>query len=86
MLNEVHNMDEYMGFVTGNKNRRKMLALLASNDELEGSRLAKSMRIARPSAEKVLAELIEKGLVVRADDSFRLTELGSAVEKRMQSI
>lgn len=79
-------MEEYLGYITGNKNRRKLLALLASKNELDGSKLAKNMRIARPSADKVLGELIEKGLVIQNDTSFSLTELGAAVEKKMQSI
>ncbi|WP_406660533.1 transcriptional regulator [Methanolobus sp. ZRKC3] len=79
-------MDELIGFVTGNKNRRKLLALLASRNELNGDKLAKNMRIARPSADKVLGELLDRKLVVQNDNSFSLTELGAAVEKRMQSI
>jgi predicted transcriptional regulator len=79
-------MDELIGFISGNKNRRKLLAILASKNGLEGSKIAKNMRIASPSADKVLSELLEKKLVVQNGTSFNLTDQGAAVEKRMQSI
>ncbi|WP_340820235.1 transcriptional regulator [Methanolobus sp. WCC4] len=79
-------MDELIGFVTGNKNRQKLLALLGSKHQLDAVKLAKNMHIARPSVDKVLGELIEKELVIQESDVYKLTEQGEALERKVQSI
>lgn len=79
-------MEELIGFVTGNKNRQKLLSLLSSRHELGAEKLAGNMHIARPSVDKIVEELLEKELVVRENGMYRLTELGEALERRVQSI
>lgn len=79
-------MEELMGFVTGNKNRQKLLALLGSKHQLDATKLAKNMHIARPSVEKIVEELMEKELVEKECDYYRLTELGETLERKVQSI
>ncbi|WP_292468136.1 MarR family transcriptional regulator [Methanolobus sp.] len=79
-------MEELIGFVTGNKNRQKLLALLGSRHQLDAAKLAKNMHIARPSVDKIVEELIEKELVEKESDLYKLTELGEALERRVQSI
>ncbi|MEZ5335538.1 MAG: helix-turn-helix domain-containing protein [Methanolobus sp.] len=79
-------MEELMGFVTGNKNRQKLLALLGSKHQLDAAKLAKNMHIAQPSVSKIVDELIEKDLVKKESDLYMLTELGEALERKVQSI
>jgi predicted transcriptional regulator len=79
-------MEELIGFVTGNKNRQKLLSLLGSRHELDAEKLARNMHIARPSVDKIVEELIEKELIMQENDMYRLTELGEALERRVQSI
>ncbi len=79
-------MEELIGFVTGNKNRQKLLALLGSRHEMNADLLARNMHIARPSADRIIGELVDKGLIMQDSDSYRLTELGESLERKMQSI
>lgn len=79
-------MEELIGFVTGNKNRQKLLALLGSKHQLDATKLAKNMHIARPSVEKIVGELLEKELIVQESDVYMLTELGESLERKVQSI
>lgn len=79
-------MEELMGFVTGNKNRQKLLALLGSRHQLDAAKLAKNMHIARPSVDKIVEELVEKDLIIKESDFYKLTELGEALERKVQSI
>ncbi len=79
-------MEEIIGFVTGNKNRQKLLNLLGSKGGLDEDRMAKNMRIAGPAVKRIIAELLEKGLLKHENGVYALTELGDAVEKRMRSI
>ncbi|MCM1986445.1 transcriptional regulator [Methanococcoides seepicolus] len=79
-------MEELMGFVTGNKNRQKLLALLESRGQLEGARIAKNMHIAKISADKILEELAAKELIVEESGFYKLTELGTTVTRTVLSI
>lgn len=79
-------MEELIGFVTGNKNRQKLLALLGSKHQLDAGKLAKNMHIARPSVDKIVEELLEKELIVRESDMYMLTELGETLERKVQNI
>ncbi|MBP1910056.1 MarR family transcriptional regulator [Methanolobus bombayensis] len=79
-------MEELIGFVSGNKNRQKLLALLGSKHQLDAEKLAKNMHIARPSVEKIVDELLEKELIFQDSDMYMLTELGELLEKKVQNI
>jgi predicted transcriptional regulator len=79
-------MEDMIGFVTGNKNRQKLLSLLGSKHDLDVDRLAKNMHIASPSARKIIDELLEKGLIKQENSLYNLTELGDSVEKRIRTI
>ncbi|WP_094227868.1 transcriptional regulator [Methanolobus psychrotolerans] len=79
-------MEELIGFVTGNKNRQKLLALLGSKHQLTADKLAKNMHIARPSVDKIVEELLGKELIEHECDVYKLTELGEALERKVQSI
>ena len=79
-------MEDLIGFVSGNKNRQKLLALLGSKHSLDAGKMAKNMHVASPSVNKIIQELLEKDLIKKDGTSYSLTELGEAVEKRIQSI
>jgi len=79
-------MDELIGFVTGNNNRQKLLALLGSKGSVDAARIVKIMHLARPFTDKILDELMEKKLIVKEDELYQLTELGTAVERRIHNI
>ena len=79
-------MDELIGFVTGNNNRQKILALLGSKGELDAVRIAKTMHLVRFTVDGILKELLEKELVVKTGELYKLTELGSAVEKQVHNM
>ncbi|MGM0771275.1 MAG: transcriptional regulator [Halobacteriota archaeon] len=79
-------MDELMGFVTGNKNRQKLLALLGSKGEMDAARIAKNMHVVKPSVDKILVELVEKELVAEEDGLYDLTDLGTTIERSFHLI
>ena len=79
-------MDEMIGFVTGNNNRQKVLALLGSKGELDAARIAKTMHLVRFTVDSILKELLEKELVVKTGELYNLTELGSAVERQVHNM
>ena len=79
-------MEELVGFVTGNNNRQKVLALLGSKKEMDVERIAKTLHIFRPSVDKITEELVEKELVEKEGANYRLTELGATVERMIHNI
>ncbi|TGC06752.1 winged helix-turn-helix domain-containing protein [Methanolobus halotolerans] len=79
-------MEDLIGFVSGNNNRQKLLALLGSKHNLDADKMAKNMRMAYPSVNKIIQELLEKDLIKQENGSYSLTELGETVERRVQSI
>ncbi len=79
-------MEELIGFVTGNNNRRKLLSLLGSKKEMDTERIARTMHIFRPSVDKIIEEMVEKELVEKQGDNYRLTDLGATVERTIQNI
>jgi predicted transcriptional regulator len=79
-------MEELVGFVTGNNNRKKLLSLLGSKKDLDAERIAKTIHIFRPSVDKIIEELVEKGLIERQESNYRLTELGVAVERMIHNL
>ncbi|MGB3908584.1 MAG: transcriptional regulator [Methanomethylovorans sp.] len=79
-------MEELIGFVTGNNNRTKLMSLLGSKKEMDAERIAKTMHVFRPSVDRIIEELVEKELLEKQGDNYRLTELGIAVERAIQNI
>ncbi|MDW7731850.1 MAG: winged helix-turn-helix domain-containing protein [Methanolobus sp.] len=79
-------MEDLIGFVSGNKNRQKLLALLGSKNKLDAEKMAKNMHVAYPSVNKIIQELLEKGLIKKDENIYSLTELGESVERKIQSI
>ena len=75
-----------MGFVTGNKNRQKLLALLESKGEMDAARIAKNMHVVKPSVDKILVELVEKELIAEEGGLYDLTELGTTIERSFHLI
>ncbi|APH38854.1 helix-turn-helix domain-containing protein [Methanohalophilus halophilus] len=79
-------MEEMMGFVTGNRNRQKLLEMLGSKGDLETSLIAKNMHLAQPSVKRLVEELVEKKLIVEKAGKCSLTELGTTVERKVQNL
>ncbi|WP_445474942.1 transcriptional regulator [Methanococcoides methylutens] len=79
-------MDELMGFITGNKNRQKLLALLGSKGEMDAARIAKNMHVVKISVDKILAELVERELITENGGLYGLTALGTDVERSIHAI
>lgn len=76
-------MDELIGFVTANTARAKVITLLGSKGDMEKQQLIKTLHLV--GVEKTLSELAEKGLIA-SGDKLRLTELGTAVERRVLAV
>lgn len=79
-------MNELIGFVNGNNVRQKVLSLLSSKGEMEGKRIAKTLRVVYPTIAKTLEELEEKELITKQEEMYSLTETGVKVEKMIQQI
>jgi predicted transcriptional regulator len=79
-------MEELVGFVTGNNNRKKLLSLLGSKKDMDAERIAKTMHVFRPSVDKIIEELVGKELVEREGANYRLTELGVTVERMIHNL
>ena len=77
--------EDILGFVTGNNNRQKLLALLGSKGGMDAARIAKTMRIVRPSVNRILEELVERELITRDGEIYSLSDLGVQVEKKIHS-
>lgn len=79
-------MEELVGFVTGNNNRKKLLSLLGSKKDMDAERIAKTMHIFRPSVDKIIEELVEKELIEKQEENYRLTELGLTIERMIHNL
>jgi predicted transcriptional regulator len=79
-------MNELVGFVNGNNVRQKVLSLLSSKGEMEGKRIAKTLRIVYPTVAKTLEELEEKELITKKEEMYSLSETGVKVENMIQQI
>jgi predicted transcriptional regulator len=79
-------MNELIGFVNGNNVRQKVLSLLSSKGEMEGKRIAKTLRVVYPTIVKTLEELEEKELITKKEEMYSLSETGVKVEKMIQQI
>ncbi len=79
-------MNELIGFVNGNNVRQKVLSLLSSKGEMDGKRIAKTLRIVYPTIAKTLEELEEKELITKKEEMYSLSETGVKVEKMIQQI
>ncbi|MFZ2498872.1 MAG: winged helix-turn-helix domain-containing protein [Methanosarcina sp.] len=79
-------MNELIGFVNGNNIRQKVLSLLSSKGEMDGKRIAKTLRVVYLTIAKTLEELEEKELIDKKEEMYSLTETGVKVEKMIQQI
>jgi predicted transcriptional regulator len=79
-------MNELIGFVNGNNLRQKVLSLLSSKGEMDGKRIAKTLRAVYPTVAKTLEELEEKELITKKDEMYSLTETGIKVENMIHQI
>jgi len=77
-------MNEMIGFVLGNRQRERIIQVLASKGPMADDKLGKINRIPAAGVKKVLQELEEKGLLAQDGDLWQLTALGTEVEKEMK--
>lgn len=77
-------MEELIGFIASNHKASKILAVLDSKGSMDGTTIAKTIRIV--GADKTLEELAGKKLIVREGEKFTLTDLGKQVSHRLRSV
>jgi predicted transcriptional regulator len=69
-------VDEIAGFIIGNVKRKQILDVLDKNGSETFVALRKLTRIPKLMLEKVLKDMVEKGVIIKEKDSFILTENG----------
>lgn len=79
-------MEELIGFVNGNVNRRKVLEIIGSKGPNEAQRIAKIARLIPSATDQLLGDLEAKGLVQKTDGKYELTEQGKAVADVIRTI
>jgi len=77
-------MNELIGYVLGNRQRERVMGILGSRGAIAQEKIAKLERIPAPAVSRVLQELLEKGLVSREGEAWKLSETGVQVEKEMK--
>ncbi len=77
-------MEELIGFVASNHKASKILAVLDSKGAMEGTTIAKTVRIV--GAEKTIEELENKKLIEAKGEKFVLTELGKQVSHKLRGV
>ena len=80
------NIDELIGFVSGNNNRQKVLKLLGSKGKMSVIRIVKTARLPQHLIKNILSELVEKKLIVETNGEYQLTKLGTTLKGRIQHI
>ncbi len=73
-----------MGFITGNKQRERIIQILGTKGKLAADKVSKFGHIPAPTAGKVLAEMAERGLVSEENGLWDLTEAGAEIEKEIK--
>jgi predicted transcriptional regulator len=69
-------VDEIAGFIMGNVKRKQILDVLDKNGSETLVALRKLTRMPKLMLEKVLNDMVERGVVIKQQDSFILTENG----------
>ncbi len=69
-------IEEIAGFISGNVKRKQILAVLDKNGSETFEALRKLTRMPKLMLEKVLKDMTERGVVIKQNESFTLTENG----------
>ena len=69
-------VEEIAGFISGNVKRKQILDVLDKNGSETFVTLRKITRMPKLMLEKVLKDMAEKGVIIKQNDSFSLTENG----------
>jgi len=77
-------MDEYIGFILGNRNREKIIQVLESRGSMTAQKIAKLEHLPEITVNKILNELSERELVTVNGDIYNLTAIGSDVSKELR--
>ncbi len=77
--------EELIGYISGNRKREQIIQAL-SNGALEMNKIAKTARMPKVLAIKLLEGLEKKGLVKADGETYSLTEIGIEVENRIRGM
>jgi predicted methyltransferase len=73
-----------MGFISGNRQRERVVQVLGSKGSLPAEKVAKFERIPLPAVKKILGEMGDRGIVAENDDIWGLTKAGQDLEKELK--
>ncbi len=73
-----------IGFITGNKQRERIVQVIGSKGDMPSEKIAKFEHIPLQGVKKVLEELAQRQIVSEKDGSWGLTDLGVEIEKEMK--
>jgi len=67
-------VEEIAGYISGNVKRKQILDVLDKNGSATSEYLGKLTRIPRLMLENVLKDMMEKGVIVKQEGNYTLTE------------
>jgi len=73
-----------LGFISGNRQRERIVQVLGSKGAMPAEKVAKFERIPLPSVKKILEEMAQRGIVADNGGIWSLTEAGAALEKELK--
>lgn len=79
-------VEELAGYVSGNVKRKQIVDVLNKNGSETFEALGKLTRTPRNMLEKVLKDMLEKGVIKKQNDAYALTENGVAVVNVLHSM
>lgn len=78
-------VEELVGYISGNVRRRQAIEALSKGGE-SLVQLEKLSRIPKLMLEKVLGEMVDKKIVKKTTDGYKLTEEGENVTRILKSM
>ena len=79
-------MHDQIGYVLGNARRKQILEMLDKRGVMRLAAVSHLIHMAPMMTERILNELQERKLLERKDDTYRLTEEGKGVLKKITAI
>ncbi|MBC7109449.1 MAG: ArsR family transcriptional regulator [Archaeoglobi archaeon] len=79
------NMDELLGYITGNPKREKIVETLSSG-ALKFQEISKITRIPEGILRRIMSEMVEHGIVREEGEVFRLTEEAEKALARLRGL
>lgn len=69
-------VEEIASFISGNVKRKQVLDVLDKNGSLTFENIRKHTRMPKIMLDKALKDMMEKGVIIKQNDNFELTENG----------